>query len=304
MHISFPLAGPASEAQSLQPFAPVAKPVHAAATLFEHHSLTLARINLCYLWRHRRLPDLVRAPRFTERVQWRKLRDRDPRHPMVMDKIRAKALAGDILGNAWITPTIWSGESLPELPPVTAPFIVKARHGCNQFRVFRTLPSADEWHDMRVLAKRWCAQSYGRWLDEWAYRDLPRGLIIEPLLQAKADLPLDYKVYVFGGQATHIQVHLDRAHSHRWILHDRDWTPLAGHRENVPPPQSLAHMVQAAERLAQGYDFLRVDFYEIEREPVFGEFCLYPGSGLDPFAQDWIDFELGSLWKAAANSMA
>ena len=43
---------------------------------------------------------------------------------------------------------------------------------------------------------------------------------------------------------------------------------------------------------------------EVDGAPRFGEFCLYPGSGLDRFAADWIDFELGSLWHSAAQIRA
>ena len=60
----------------------------------------------------------------------------------------------------------------------------------------------------------------------------------------------------------------------------------------------------AAETLGAGHDFLRVDFFEINGTPRFGEFCLYPGSGLDPFAEEWIDFELGALWHAARRDIA
>ena len=63
----------------------------------------------------------------------------------------------------------------------------------------------------------------------------------------------------------------------------------------------LAQALKAAETLASGMDFVRVDFYEVGGIPYFGEFCLYPGSGLDPFAADWIDFEMGSLWLNAKN---
>lgn len=66
-----------------------------------------------------------------------------------------------------------------------------------------------------------------------------------------------------------------------------------------PPPRTLPAMLSAAEALADGMDFVRVDFYEIAGKPLFGEFCLYPGSGLDPFAADWIDLELGELWRRA-----
>lgn len=58
-------------------------------------------------------------------------------------------------------------------------------------------------------------------------------------------------------------------------------------------------MLAAAETLAGDMNFLRVDFYDIGGRPYFGEYCLYPGSGLDPFAADWIDLELGALWLSA-----
>ena len=48
------------------------------------------RVRLTYLWRHRRMPDLDGAPRFTEMVQRRKLHDRDPRQTRLMDKVAAK----------------------------------------------------------------------------------------------------------------------------------------------------------------------------------------------------------------------
>ena len=43
---------------------------------------------------------------------------------------------------------------------------------------------------------------------------------------------------------------------------------------------------------------LRVDFYEVGGQPLFGEFCLFPGSGLDPFDPVSIDERLGALWAA------
>ena len=55
-------------------------------------------------------------------------------------------------------------------------------------------------------------------------------------------------------------------------------------------------MIAAAERLAGDRHFLRVDFYEHEGRALFGEFCLYPGSGLDPFSPGSLDLWLGSRW--------
>lgn len=257
------------------------------------------RVAVSYGWRHRRLPDLETPVRFTELVQLRKLYDRSPDQVALMDKVAAKRLAEATLGREWVVPTLWSGTALPDAPPFPVPAILKARHGCNQNAVLSQTPTAVQWRRLQRLSQRWQRSAYGIWLDEWAYRDVPRGLIAEPLLGGRLPLPIDYKIYVFGGRATHVQVHLDRGGRHRWILHDRNWRPLVDMIDRPPPPASLSAMLAAAETLGRGKSFLRVDFYEVDGHPWFGEFCLYPGSGFDPFAADWIDLELGALWRAA-----
>lgn len=258
------------------------------------------RIGLTYLWRHHRLADLETPQRFTELVQLRKLFDRDPDLPRLSDKVLVKARVAEALGAEWCVPTLWSGTSLPPAPCFAPPAVVKSRHGCNQFAFLRIPPTGDEWSRLRRRAAGWTARPYGEWLDEWLYRDIPRGLLAEPMIGDGGALPTDYKIYVFGGRATHVQVHLDREHRHRWVLHDRHWRPLARDPSDRPaPPSSLSAMLDAAERLAANLSFARVDFYEDRGRPLFGEFSFYPGSGLDPFEEDWIDFELGSLWRAA-----
>ncbi|MBE1529630.1 hypothetical protein GGC65_004086 [Sphingopyxis sp. OAS728] len=257
------------------------------------------RVGLLYGWRHGRPIDWNHPTRFTELVQLRKLTDRSPIQTQMMDKIAAKRLAGTRLGEEWIVPTLWQGTDLPWLIPFPVPAIIKSRHGCNQYRVITAVPDCARWQQLRRTARRWQRRPYGRWLAEWAYRDVPRGILAEPLLGGALPLPIDYKIYVFGGTATHVQVHLGRGRRHRWVLHDRSWRQLVKAADEPPPPPSLPAMLEAAETLAGDMNFLRVDFYDIGGRPYFGEYCLYPGSGLDPFAADWIDLELGALWLAA-----
>lgn len=287
-----PIELTASPGNDASPSAAVARRVAAARR----------RITISYAWRHWRLPNLDAPTRFTELVQLRKLYDRSASQTMLMDKIAAKRLVEISLGADWIVPTLWHGSELPPLIPFAVPAIVKARHGCNQYVVLRDVPGAREWDRLRRLSQRWQRAPYGIWLDEWAYRDVPRGLIVEPLLGGSLPLPIDYKIYVFGGKATHVQVHLDRGGRHRWILHDRNWNPLVDCADRPAAPGSLSAMLEAAEELARGTSFLRIDFYEVGGRPYFGEFCLYPGSGFDPFAADWIDESLGALWLDANKS--
>jgi len=260
----------------------------------------IARLHLAlmYRWRHGRWPDLTRPQRFTEWVQWRKLYDRSPDLARLTDKDRSKRIAAELVGEEMVVPTLWMGQSLPASPPWPMPFMIKANHGCGQFLVVRT---KKDWDRARALAPGWLASRYGAALGEWHYSAARPALLVEPFLDGGDALPLDYKIYVFGGQAVMIQLHEGRAADHRWSQYDRNWRLLSKARSNLRAPASLGAMLDAAERLGAGHDFLRVDFYEIDGRPLFGEFCLFPGSGLDPFDPVDLDCWLGDRWSTAAS---
>lgn len=270
-----------------------------AVTVLGGVHLARLRVNLTYRWRHGRWPDLANPTTFTELIQRRKLYDRDARMPVLADKVRAKIFAAERLGPDWIIPPLWHGTALPAVPQWPAPFVVKSRHGCNQRAFVRT--GTENWRAIRRRAARWMQRSYGGWLDEWAYSQIPRGILVEPFVGEHGTLPVDWKIYVFCGRACFVQVHLERETRHRWIVMDRDW-----HRVSAPtsesdpaPPSSLSRMLAAAETLATGFDFVRVDFYEIARQPLFGEMTFYPGSGLDPFDLVALDGVMARAWLGA-----
>ena len=253
------------------------------------------RVGLFYWWRHGRWPALDMPRSFTEWVQWRKLNDRCHGLALLTDKAHAKDVAEARIGAEHLIPTLWLGAELPAIAPWPMPFIVKANHGCGQFVVVRT---AADYRRAKAVAPRWLAKSYGGWLDEWHYGAARRLLLIEPFI-GKAMLPLDYKVYVFGGRAAVVQLHVGRGTRHRWSQFDRDWTPLSDDPVDAPPLSQLTEMLAAAEAIAGDADFLRVDFYCEGGQLWFGECCLYPGSGLDPFNPDTLDLALGERWSAA-----
>jgi hypothetical protein len=265
--------------------------------------LALLRVHLTYMWQHRRALHLRSPQRFTEWVQHRKLHNRDPRLPSLIDKVAVKALVAAELGPDWVIPTIWHGCVLPAFPPASLPLVVKARQGCGQVAFVRT---PDEWCAVRSRADRWAKVRYGRWLDEWAYSAVPAGLLVEPYLGKGRVLPIDYKLFIFGGRAAFVQVHLERATAHRWIVMDRNWVRASPPTADADPgrPAALARMIAGAEWLARDHDFLRVDCYEVAGQPLFGEVTVYPGSGLLPVEPASLDRYMGQLWRKAYQASA
>lgn len=257
------------------------------------------RVKLCYLWRHHRLARLGHPRLLTEWVQHRKLHDRNPKLPLMADKVRAKDEVTKLLGEQWVIPTLWYGGVLPARPAWPFPYVVKSRHGSQHVQIVRS----DADHRAAVTKSReWMKQFYGAWLNEWLYGQIPRGLLVEPFIGTGTVLPIDFKLYISGGKVRFIQVHLDRAGHHRWIVPDRNWKRVSRCTGEPDPqrPATLKQMIIAAERLGADFPFVRADFYEVDNQPLFGELTFYPGSGLDKVEPRRLDLKMGMLWAAAA----
>ncbi|MEO7177421.1 MAG: ATP-grasp fold amidoligase family protein, partial [Allosphingosinicella sp.] len=249
-------------------------------------------------WRHGELANLASPRSLTEHIQRRKLRDRDPRYPPLADKVAVKKYVAPIIGRRWIVPTLWQGNRLPAAPAWVMPFVVKSRHGCGHVAVVRT---GSDYERARRRSRKWMRTIYGQWLDEWSYSQIPAGLMVEPYIGKGPELPIDYKLFVFGGRVRYVQVHLSRASRHRWIVMDAAWCRVSPRTEDDDPqrPQSLGQMIEAAEILGAEFDFVRADFYEVEGQPLFGELTFYPGSGLEPVHPPELNEAMGAWWSDA-----
>ena len=256
------------------------------------------RVQITYFWRHGRLADIADPRLLTEHIQRRKLHERDMRFVRLADKLAVKDHVAACLGARWLIPTLWRGIRLPPQPAWSMPFVVKSRHGCGHFRIVR---DAADYRRACRLSKKWMRSTYGIWLDEWLYARIPRGLLVEPFIGDGDRLPIDYKLFVFGGRARFVQVHLDRAGNHRWLVFDMDWRRVSPASADADPqrPNSLGQMIAAAEALAQNFDFVRADFYEVDGKPLFGELTFYPGSGLERVEPAALDEIMGQYWTEA-----
>ncbi len=57
------------------------------------------------------------SPRtFNEKVNWRKIHQRDPRFSVFADKIAVKKEISKLIGQEYIIPTLWSGKNPEDIP--------------------------------------------------------------------------------------------------------------------------------------------------------------------------------------------
>ncbi|MBJ6128545.1 ATP-grasp fold amidoligase family protein [Microvirga splendida] len=261
------------------------------------------RVGVLYFREHGSFPHLSSPRKFTEVVQNRKVYERDRRLPKFADKVIVKDYVRQMLGAEWIIPTLWHG---PELPPREErswplPFVLKANHASGENAFIRS-ESDLSWDYLEELAKTWLQETYGHRLGEWHYSEIKPQLLVEPYLGELSVLPIDYKLWTFHGRVQLIQVDTGRATEHKRCFYSRDWIKQPfGYAYPIEPsaierPATLDAMIQGAEKLAAGLEFVRVDFYEINQRPLFGEMTFYPDSGTGKFTDDRIDYRLGQLW--------
>lgn len=260
-------------------------------------------IKLEFLFYHRRLPRLNPPVTFSEKIVYRKLVDRDPRMPRFSDKILAKEFVAATLGEEWIIPNLWFGEKLPPRGERTwpIPFVLKASHGSG-WNYFVRSEEDLRWDRIERLSESWLRSTFATRAKEWLYTQIEPRLLVEPFKGIAGVAPIDYKFHVFGGRTAFIQVDLGRLQTHRQLFYDAEWKRLPYwylcpyDNGEAQPPHSLDKMIRAAELLAKDFPYVRVDLYEIDESPKFGELTFYPNSGQVSFKPERVEHELGRLW--------
>lgn len=259
-----------------------------------------------YRRKHGRFPRIIRPRTFTEKVLWRMLFDRRELLRTAADKFAARQYALERLGPEFL-PDLYFVTDQPEAIPFDSlpdKFVIKPTHASGLVNLVPDKRLAD-YTSIIDQCRTWLRANYFYSVREWAYRTVPRRILIEEFLgDESGDPPMDFKFFVFGGRVRMIQVHASRFTNHQILLLDPDWRRLEVRftqyppiESEVPPPKRLADMIDAAQRLGRGIDFVRADFYDLGERMVFGELTMTPGAALGRFIPSSFDYELGRYWR-------
>jgi teichuronopeptide biosynthesis TupA-like protein/tetratricopeptide repeat protein len=253
---------------------------------------------------HDYAPEFRKPRSFSEKVVHRKLFVRDPAYSMLADKAAVRDYVLERASPEILNEVFCVVSDPDEIPFSHLPerFVVKPTHASGWNILVPSKVDADI-ESIKRTCHRFLRSKYGELSNERHYLDIRPQIMAEAFLSdANGNIPIDYKCYVFHGRCHYIGVHFDRFGRHTCRTFDRNWNPLdvTVHYPLGPiiePPKNLSRMIEAAERIADGFDFLRVDLYSIDKRIVFGEVTVTPGAGYERFGPDAeFDFHLGSLW--------
>jgi hypothetical protein len=254
---------------------------------------------------HRHWPDLARPTTLSEHLLRLKLSDElcDPLRLTVTDKEHVKRYVAAVCGEGFNVPTLAVLRRPEEVEDFAfpAPCIIKPTHSSGRRIVRRT---ADEAVD-RAQIRRWFRHNLHRRTREANYRDLNPKVIVEELLLFDGRLPDDYKIYCFAGRARLFHVMPNRlTHPISGCIYSEDWQRLpftikGPASPDMPRPANLDAIIDAAERLAAPFSYMRVDLYSDGRRIYVGELTSVPAGAHLTFDPPSADALAGRLFESS-----
>lgn len=248
-----------------------------------------------------RVPDLHHPKTFNEKVLWLKHFSDTSRWTQLADKYRVREYV-EQCGLGWMLNELYAVWERPEEIDLTLPqlqgreFVLKTNNGCGDVILVSDARTAD-LKSIRHKMKRALRYHYGFKSAEHHYMFIKPCIIAEKMLHENPALScslIDYKFFCLDGEPCYCMVCYDRqGHGgFNTCLYDaHTWEPLnhyinpshykQGQRQ-IPRPASLDRMLDAARRLSHGFPEVRVDLYEIDGRPVFGELTFTSAAGTSP----------------------
>jgi len=261
--------------------------------------------------------DLNDPKSFNEKVVYKKLFDRNPLLVVTSDKYRAREFIRNRIGweaDNHLIPLLHVTDNPETIPGFDYQYIIKPNNGAGRWIIVEDVGDKRRYTIDRIgqffdISKREITMHCNNWLKtvhgaewyEWSYGMIKPLVVVEKLLYDNGDIPYSYKFCMFDGKCKMIYA-LSRDDINI-SLYDEDFNMLDVKRKGHPvgeckdKPKEFDKMIEFAEKLSRGFDFIRVDFF-IENDYIyFGEMTHYPGSGHGVFEPAEYDFELGKYWE-------
>lgn len=207
------------------------------------------------------------------------------------NKFNTRLLVSELLGIPMAT-LYWYGKNPTMIPFHKLPpyYVIRPTSGSGSQGVF-VMARGRNLKSNRVVNTREIVFLLQKYQMKHPYTDF----LVEEFIKNEKGLysvPVDYKIHMFGSRVAIIQrVTESDHHRGRHKLYSEDWTPLSTSPERIlecypediirVPPKDLSTMISYAKKIGRIYDhYVRLDFFQSDRGPIFCEFTPTPCLGL------------------------
>lgn len=185
-------------------------------------------------------------------------------------------------------------ENLPEQ------FVLKCNHGC-KYNLICEDKSTFDIEQAKGKLRSWMKEDFWKIFGEVNYKYVAKKIVCEAYLNDGLGKSLrDYKFYCINGEPKLMEVCMNRqensGHPDEYFFDmDYNYQPpqmhnsglINGKLDELPRrPISFEKMKEYARILSVDFPFVRVDFYEVNRTPVFSELTFTSAAGYDKELMD------------------
>ncbi len=247
---------------------------------------------------------------FNEKMQWLKLYDNIALKTTLTDKYLVRAWIKEKIGERYLIPLlgVWRTFEEIDIDKLPKSFVLKANHGSG-WNVIIKNKEKEDWTKVREKFNEWINLNFAFMVGfEMQYFNIEPRIIAEEYIENGNNNLFDYKIHCFGGKPEYIHVIGDRnfeTHCAKEAFYNREWvlqpfiTGAYSRYDSIKEkPVHLEEMLQIAEKLSEGFIYVRVDLYELDDEKIkFGEMTFTPYSGFYEWEPSETDKVLGEKIK-------
>lgn len=268
-------------------------------------------IRLQYKLKTGRSLNLKNPVRYTEKLQWYKLNYKNPVLKDCVDKYSVRKFVEEhglenILNECY---GVFTSPEEIDFSVLPNKFVCKDTLGGGSTSVVLVDKRTTDMIELKEIMQKWVNEPIdkkhpGR---EWPYDNRKHRIVIEKFLEQDNGDLADFKFFCFGGRVKCFYVRTDYAKSHddgKMAFFNRkkklldgvgmDYCETAGEAPKLVP--EIDQMIEYAEILSKDFPHVRVDFYDVNGQIIFGELTFYNASGYMTFTPDGFDKTLGKAF--------
>lgn len=250
--------------------------------------------NRCYRTVFKKNVNWDKPTNLIEKIMWLQLYSDTRLWTICADKFLVREFVkdrecGDVLNplyGRWECVSAIDWSLLPEK------FVLKANHSCGQVIVVKDKSALDIKSVTRQL-NGWLKSRYGYSCAQLHYTRIKPCIIAEKLIENSnlvSQSLIDFKIWCFHGKPEGVLVAYNRSEDNYALsFYDLEWNNISRFVLNrssrhysgieIPRPTSFNKMIQTAVKLSKGFPQVRVDFYEVGGNAIFGEMTFTTGFG-------------------------
>ena len=261
----------------------------------EKHSKLLFKIIFGYT------PDFKQPKTMNEYICATKIDDLKLDYDKYTDKYMVRDYVKKVVGDQYLNEVLGVYTSFDDINFDELPlsFVLKATHGSSYNIIVKDKETFDKIAAKRKFDK-WLKENFYLKDREKNYKNINPRIMCDVYLKPTDEELEEYKIFCFKGKVGFIQHNKNLNGERHSNIFDANWKLLPvryGYSSFTGDsmPDNGEELITIAEKLAQPFDFVRVDLYNVDGRIIFSELTFHSGGGLIPFIPKAYDREFGKM---------